>query len=407
MSWNRTSASDEKLRFIGEYLKHQDSVSDLCHAFGISRKTAYKLIRRYHEAGFEGLSELSRRPGYSPQAASDEVVALLVEARQAHPRWGPKKIRARLAREHPDVKLPALSTIGAILKRFGLVTPRKRRNRVARASTTFADCNAPNDVWCADFKGWFHAADGNRCEPLTISDAYSRLLLKCRIVPNTRFTSVRPVLEAAFRQFGLPKAIRTDNGPPFASVGLAGLSSFTIWLTRLGIVHERIEPGHPEQNGRHERMHRTLKQETALPPRATLGQQQYAFDAFRDEFNTKRPHEALGHKMPAEVYQRSERPYPDVLPEIVYPVAFVTRPIKKAGQFFWNGERVYAHRVLNGESIGLEQMTPRYWRVWFGPIQIAVFDEQRLKLIAMSPVYDRRSPQPTPESVPEPGLPHL
>jgi transposase InsO family protein len=192
----------------------------------------------------------------------------------------------------------------------------------ARAALGHAvsDCSAPNDLWCADFKGWFHAADGNRCEPLTVSDAHSRFLLKCQIVPNTSFSSVRPILEAAFREYGLPKAMRTDNGPPFASVGLGGLSSFTVWLTHLGIAHERITPGRPQENGRHERIHRTLKQETALPPRPTLGQQQCAFDEWRQEYNHKRPHEALGQKTPAEVYRPSDRAYPDVLPEIVYPV---------------------------------------------------------------------------------------
>jgi len=406
MVWRVTDVMDEKLLFIAEYLKHQESVAELCRVFNISRKTAYKIIQRYNALGLDGLRELSRKPRLSPHATQDDVIALLVEARQAHPRWGPRKILASVARNYGE-GLPAASTVGAILNRFGLVKPQKRRQRVARYSEPFAASNAPNDTWCADFKGWFHAADGNRCEPFTVSDACSRFLLKCQLVPNTRFTSVRPVLEATFREYGLPKAMRTDNGPPFASVGLASLSAFTVWLTHLGIVHERIVPGHPEQNGRHERMHKTLKQETALPPQPTLGEQQRAFDEFREEFNTKRPHEALGQRTPAEVHTPSDRKYPDVLPEIVYPVSFVTRPIKKAGQFFWDNQRIYAHRALNGETLGFEALTPRYWRVWFGPIQLAVFDAQTFKLIATKPVYEgkyrREEPPEPPEPVPEPG----
>jgi transposase InsO family protein len=325
------------------------------------------------------------------------MVELLVATRQAHPRWGPRKIRACVQRDHPDLKVPSTSTVGEVLKRFGLVKPRKRRQHVSPYTAPFSQCTEPNQVWCADFKGWFHAADGTRCEPLTISDACSRFLLRCQIVPSTRLESVQPIFETAFREFGLPKTIRTDNGPPFASVGLAGLSSLTVWWTHLGIVHERIDPGHPEQNGRHERMHRTLKQETTLPPQPTADDQQRAFDTWREEYNQKRPHEALGDRTPAEVYAPSTRRYPDKLPAITYPVRFALRPIKKSGQFYWDGVRVYAHRTLDGETLGFERLTARYWRVWFGPIELGVFDSKTLQLIAAKSAYQRLIPTDAPK----------
>jgi transposase InsO family protein len=409
MPWGAICAVDSKLQFIAEYLKHEESVAELCRWFGISRKTGYKLINRYEQAGLDGIHELSRRPHRSPHAISDDIAGLLVEERTAHPRWGPRKVLGSLERQHADLKLPAPSTVGDLFKRLGLVKDRKRRDRTRPHTTPLAEATAPNMIWCADFKGWFHAGDGSRCEPLTITDAYSRFLLKCQLVRNSRFESVKPVFEAAFREFGMPRVIRTDNGPPFASVGLAGLSELSIWWIRLGIRPERIQPGHPEQNGRHERMHRTLKQETALPPSPTIKQQQAAFDHFRREYNCHRPHEALGQRTPAELYEASSEPMPATLPEMVYPMNFVIRPIKKSGQFYWDGHRVYTHYNLNGETIGFEQVTPRYWRVYFGPIPIALFDAQAHKLIAQAARYDRLSlatqSRPRPRSRLEWGAP--
>ena len=218
MPWKEICAMDEKVRFIGDWLRDEHTISDLCRAYGISRKTGYKIIARYDAVGLDGLRDDSRRPKVSPRALPEAMVELIVATRQAHPRWGPRKIRGCIQREHPGLKVPWASTIGEVLKRFGLVKPRKRRQRVSPYTAPFSECTEPNQLWCADFKGWFRAADGNRCEPLTISDAFSRFLIRCQIVPNTRIESVRPIFEAAFREFGLPKTIRTDNGPPFASV---------------------------------------------------------------------------------------------------------------------------------------------------------------------------------------------
>ena len=269
MPWKATCTMDQRMKFIVNYLEHEYPMAALCREFGISRKTGYKFVSRYLEDGLDGLKDRSRSRYHHPNAIPDILEKLIVKARISHPSWGPKKLRAWLIRQDSAVRWPASSTIGEILTRHGLTVPRRRSRKTRAYDQPFVDCDYPNAVWSADFKGWFKTGDGTRCDPLTITDNYSRYLFRCQAVKPTNFYAVKPVFEAAFREFGLPVAIRTDNGPPFATTTVGSLSRLSIWWLKLGIIPERIEPGKPAQNGRHERMHRTLKRETASPPKQT------------------------------------------------------------------------------------------------------------------------------------------
>ena len=298
MPWKETCPMDERVKFIGMYLEGELSMVELCRQFGVERKTGYKWVHRYEQGGPAGLVDRSRAPHHHPNAVVREIEDAIVTLRGRRPRWGPKKLRVKLGRREPPVSWPAASTIGEILQRHGLVVSRRRKRRTPPYVAPLLSAEQPNDVWCADFKGWFRTGDGSRCDPFTLSDSASRLLLRCQAVLHPDEESVRPVLDAAFREFGLPRAIRTDNGPPFATTTVRGLSRLSVWWIKLGIVPERIEPAKPAQNGRHERLHRTLKQETASPPARTLRLQQRAFDQFREYDNHDRPHEALEQQTP-------------------------------------------------------------------------------------------------------------
>ena len=272
------------------------------------------------------------------------------------------------------------STIGEILRRHGLTVPRKKRPRATPNSQPLRHATGANTVWCADFKGWFRCQDGSRCDPLTISDAYSRFLLRCQVVKHPDGLHCKPLFEATFREYGLPDCLRIDNGAPFASVGVGGLSELSVWWIKLGIRPERIEPGKPAQNGRHERMHRTLKEETAQPPHANLREQQKAFDQFRQEYNQERPHAALKGKTPAECYQESPRPYPSRIEPVEYPADFTVRQVSEGGQIRWNRAYVFVGRALGGEPIGLEPIAEGLWRVWFSFYELGEFDEAQLAI---------------------------
>ena len=372
---------DERMKFIGMYLGHELSMAALCQEFVISRKTGYKLIRRYIEEGPIGLADRSRAPHTQPHAVSEQLEEAVLAARRAHPTWGPKKLRAWLQRWHATAKWPAASTIGQILSRHGLTVPRRRSRKTRVYDQPFVGCNHPNAVWSADLKGWFVTGDGRRCDPLTITDNYSRYLFRCQAVKNVDHCSIQPVFEAAFREYGLPHAIRTDNGPPFASTTVGGLSRLSIWWLKLGIVPERIEPGKPSQNGRHERMHRTLKQETATPPRRTWRAQQRAFDYFREEYNQDRPHEAIDQHTPADLYYSSVQPYPQFLPEMTYPEEYVTRKVYDKGSIVWNCRLIYLSETLGGELVGLRQVSDRLWDIYFGPVKLAQLDSHEKRLI--------------------------
>ncbi len=365
---------EQRRDFVEKWRLGQEDFAELCRRYGISRQTGYKWVKRYEAEGGSGLEEHSRAPHHSPQAMSAEVAGQVIELRQQHPRWGPRKLRAYFKNQEPDRNWPASSSIGGLLRREGLARSRRLRRRTPRYSEPLAHAAGPNQVWCADFKGWFLCSNGERCDPLTISDAYSRYLLRCQAVEKSDGAHVRGIFEAAFRECGLPEAIRTDNGPPFAAAAPAGLSRLGMWWLRLGIRHERIEPGCPEQNGRHERMHQTLKQETAMPPAANLRRQQEAFQRFQDEYNQQRPHEALEYRTPASVYRASPRAYPARLPELEYPDGAQMRKVADNGLMYWKCRRLFVSKVLSGEWVGLVPSEQDFFEVYYGPVLLGWFD---------------------------------
>lgn len=380
MPWKEHGVVEERLRFIEDWNSGDWSMAELCRFYGVSRGTGYKWVDRYELGGVDGLRDQSRAPHQHPNAVGSELEGLVISVREKHASWGAPKIRAWLQREHTGKEIPAESTIGAILKRNGLTVPHKRRRVSRSASKPLAHAGAPNAVWCADYKGWFRTADGTRIDPLTISDAYSRYLFRCQALAAADYVHSKPVFEAAFREHGLPERMRTDNGAPFGSNGESGLTGLTVWWIKLGIVPEHIAPGKPQQNGRHERMHRTLKQETASPPAANRRRQQERFDGFRREYNEERPHEALAQKTPASCYQPSARPYPGRLREVEYPAHWEVRRVAPGGQIRWHANYVFVAHPLAGEPVGLEQIDDDCWRVWFSFYEIGTLDTSTLKI---------------------------
>lgn len=365
---------DKRNEFIEKWLKHDSAFSDLCEAYEISRKTGYKWVGRFKDDGRMGLEDRSRAPLTHPQAIEDEIAQQVIAERERHPSWGARKIQESLRRQKPAVSWPAASSIGELLKRQGLIVGRQARRRTPPYSEPLGHAAAPNQVWCADFKGWFRCGDGRRCDPLTITDGFSRYLLQCRAVPKTDGVHTRAVFEAVFREYGMPEAIRTDNGPPFASLAPGGLSRLSMWWLRLGLRHERIDPGCPQQNGRHERMHKTLKQETATPPRRNVRQQQQAFEAFQQEYNRKRPHQALDYRVPADLYIGSLRNYPARIPELAYPNGVQFRRISQQGSLKWRTERTFISEVMARETVGLLETDEDLFEVYYGPLLLGWFD---------------------------------
>jgi transposase InsO family protein len=375
MPWKERKALDERREFLKEWSRQEESLAELCRRYAISRPTAYKWIDRYECGGEAALEQQSRAPLHHPQAISASVADCVLQVRARHPRWGPRKIKAFLEGRERKLIIPAASSIGEMLRREGLSHPRVRRRRTPGCATPPREVGAPNDLWCTDFKGWFLCGNGQRCDPLTISDACSRFGLRCRAVEHTDGVRVRAVYEGVFRKNGMPWRIRSDNGPPFATRAPAGLSQLSIWWLHLGITHERIRPGHPEENGQQERLHETLKQETASPPAATLRQQQDRFRKFEFEYNHERPHEALGYRTPAEVYVPSPRTYPAKLPELEYPAGAILRQVSAPGQLKWRSEKVFISNVLQGEIVGLvEQEEEDFYEVYLGPLLLGWFD---------------------------------
>ena len=375
MPWKDTSIESERLQFIERHTAGEETVAELCRRSGISRKTGYKIIGRYEAYGEDGLLDLSRAPHSHPNATPVEVAERIIEAKRTHPTWGPKKIVAWLHYFEPYLPWPSSSTAGTILDRAGLVRRRKRRRRATRWGEPFAHARCPNDVWAIDLKGWFRTDDGMRIDPLTAQDAMSRYLLVCDALDRPAGPDVKRSLERTFREYGIPRAIRTDNGPPFASVGLGSLSPLSAWWVKLGIVPERIEPGHPEQNGRIERLHRTLKAETATPPKATWRRQRRALEHFKYTYNFERPHEALGQQPPSRLYSPSIRPYPARISSPEYQAGVTVRSVRSNGQIKWKGDMVYVSESLRGEPIGLVQIDERTWSIQFGPLMIGLLDD--------------------------------
>ncbi len=329
-------------------------MTELAARYRISRKTAYKWTDRYEADPAAGLGDRSRAPKIYGRAMADPIREAILALRRGHPHWGPKKLRAILRARQPRTAWPAASTMGDLLRRAGLSEPRRRVRYVVPLTQPLAAVQAPNDVWTADFKGWFRTADRTRCDPLTVADAYSRFVFCCRIVaPSAR--GVRPWFERAFREYGLPRALRTDNGSPFATTGVGQLSHLAVWWLKLGIQLDRIDRGHPEQNGRHERFHLTLQQETTTPPAATPRQQQRRFDRMRREFNTVRPHEALGQTPPAGHYVPSPRAYPRTLEDAWYDATHQVRRVRPRGEIKWQGDSVFISEAVRGELVGLAE----------------------------------------------------
>ena len=370
---------DQRLQFLSSYQREEMSVTDLCHEFGISRPTAYRWINRYKEVGPEGLLDLSRRPHSCSHATPDAVVNAILSLRAKYPSWGARKLKARLEKIEPGVGWPAASTFGSILSRAGLTSPTKKKRRTTPYSEPFSEVTAPNQLWCMDFKGYFMTGDGTRCDPFTITDAHSRYLIRCQVVSRMDLSQVRAICEAAMREYGLPARIRTDNGAPFAGTGLLGLSKLSLGWMKMGIVHERIQPGRPQQNGRHERMHRTLKVDTASPPAATLRLQQKRFDRFRHVFNHVRPHEGLNNETPGSLYQPSTKMFPRAVAEYIYPNGFVTRRVNNSGDISWQKDRVFISEVFRFEELGLEEVEEDFYKVFFREVEIGEFDVEALR----------------------------
>lgn len=394
MPWREVCSMDERMRFICELKTHGASMTELCEEFGVSRKTGYKWLARYDRHGGAGLLERSHAAQVVPWAITAAAAEAIVGLRQARPSWGPKKLRAKLLERGPGQQWPAPSTIGDLLRRQGLSQRRKRRRCAMPPASPLSAAVAPNEVWCIDFKGWFRTGDGARCDPLTLSDAYSRYLLCATVVAAPGYADCRHVLERVFREYGLPRAMRSDNGAPFASVGAAGLSRLSVWWIKLGITPERIEPGKPAQNGRHERMHKTLKAECASPPAANRNAQQRRLDEFRAEFNHQRPHEALGQTTPAAHYAPSPRPYPARLEDPSYPADYALRRVRSRGEIKWQGELVFIGEALTNEIIGLVETEAGDAEVYFGPLRVGLIDGVSLKLLRLERSTVGRGGQP-------------
>jgi transposase InsO family protein len=371
---------DQRTQFIAAYLRDHLSVTELCELYGVSRKTGYKWIDRYLMHGPQGLEERSRRPSTSPRQTPDHVVAAILEARRRHPSWGAKKLLSILCKRHPRWPWPARSTVCDILSRHGLVPKKRKRRVIGHPGKPTSSIDAPNDVWSADFKGHFKMGDGHYCYPLTITDGYSRFLLSCQALSSTSVAEAKPVFMRVFKEFGLPRRIRTDNGVPFATNTLARLSQLSAWWVRLGILPEFIEPGKPQQNGRHERMHRTLKAETTRPPGANLRAQQQKFNHFRDEFNHERPHEGLDMRTPAACYEPSPRAMPHKPLPFEYPDRFEVRYVSANGGIRWNRQWVNVSTTCAGEYVGLEEIDDGVWNVYFGPLTLGRLLERHMRI---------------------------
>jgi putative transposase len=371
MPWKETCCVDQRLLFIAKLNEGTVSVSELCRSFGISRKTAYKWLDRYEELGPAGLQTRQSAPRSHPHATPESVISALIELRKEHSTWGPKKLRGHLVTL--GVAVPAASTVGALLKTHGLIKPRRRRVYPPRQPSTLAEATRPNDTWCADFKGHFALGDKTRCYPLTMTDLVSRYLLKCEGMTKTDGACVKPHFERAFREFGLPLRIRSDNGPPFATTGIGGLSELSVWWVKLGIFPERIEPGKPQQNGAHERFHKTLAEDTARPASATASDQQRSFDRFRGIYNDKRPHEHLGQTTPASHYAPSRRTMPPAPKSPEYGDDVKVRKLDEKGRLLFAGQtsKTLVSKLLAKEPVGLVPTGEDQYRLYFGPVLLA------------------------------------
>lgn len=370
-----------RIRFIADYQRDLFSFSELCGRYGISRKTGYKWVQRYMSEGPSGLQDRSHSTHSCPHSTAAEIADALLQLRKRHPSWGAKKLLAKLAERQPGWTLPARSTAHDLLRRHGLIDRKRRRQRRPHPGRPSTEADQPNRIWTADFKGHFRTGNGRYCYPLTLADAHSRFLLAVDGLTATTDALARGVFERSFREFGLPERIRSDNGVPFAAYTLGRLSRLSAWWIRLGIRPELIEPGKPQQNASHERMHRTLKAETTRPAAASLRAQQRRFDLFRCQFNEERPHEALNLRPPASLYQPSPRPYPRKLPPLDYPAHFEVRLVSRNGGIRWHNRWLNITTVLADEHVGFEEIDDGLWTLYYSTIELGRLDERTFKIV--------------------------
>ena len=386
MPWNETHIMDQKVQMISDHINGNYGPTELSRIYGVSRKTIYKWINRYSQDPERGLADRSRAPYSRPNAVPEPVKQIIIETKLKYPHLGPKKVMLYLRRQSPDQYWPANSTAGVILAKAGLVRPLRRKARVSPTTLPFASCNRANSVWSADYKGDFKLGDHNRCYPLTVSDNYSRYLLACQGLPNTRYEHAKAVFERLFYQYGLPRSVRTDNGAPFASTAFGGLSRLSAWWVRLGIRPERIEKGKPNQNGRHERMHRSLKDGAISPARYSLKAQQKAFDQYRQEYNHIRAHESLKDQVPADVYRPSNRSLPSKLCDINYDSGFAIRKVRYNGEIKWQGQTVYLSQLLAKQPIGFKQISDNRWSIYYSFYLLGYWNRKKQKLEPVQPI---------------------
>jgi len=380
MPWSETSAMEQRVQFIRDWLTKRHTVSELCAMYAVSRKTDHKWIERYLRHGPDGLMERSHEAHVQHNKTAPEVEQALLGLRLRHPSWGAKKLLHVLGLREPMMALPGRSTVCDILSRNGLISKTPRRRTVGHPGRPGSAIVLANDCWSADFKGQFRTGDGAYCYPLTVTDNFSRYLLGCQALEGTTHEGAKAVFTRLFKEFGLPRRIRTDNGTPFAAASLGRLSQLSVWWLKLGVVPELIEPGKPQQNGRHERMHRTLKAETTRPAAANGRAQQRKFNAFVREFNHERPHEALDMRTPAQLYQPSPHEMPSKLAPMEYPDRFEVRYVSANGGIRWHKQWVNVSSVLMGEHVGLEEIDDGQWDVYFGPLKLGRLHDRLMRI---------------------------
>jgi len=383
MPWTITNTMNLKVQLIADWQSSQLNITDLSNKYGISRPTVYKWVSRYEEQGVDGLKDQSRTPLRNPNQTHTDIVDLIIKEKQKNLKRGPKKVYHQLKRRYPDIVFPAPSTIGELLKKNNLVKPRKKRFKVPPYTEPFRSCQKPNDVWSVDYKGQFYTKDKHVCYPLTISDNNSRYLLACHGLPGPRYSETKTMFEKVFREYGLPEAIRSDNGIPFSSKSLGGLSRLSIWWIQLGIIPERIDKGCPEQNGRHERMHRTLKDETLQPISRNMKEQQKRFDLFRFDYNNYRPHESLGQDVPNDHYKCSKRPYVEKTMMPDYDLDYIVRHVRSNGEIKFKGQLYYLAELLTGHPIGLKEEADGQWQIYYSFQPIGILDLRKNKILRL------------------------
>ncbi len=377
MAWGEIKVEHQRELFIKTYLEKRFSLADICRQFDISRKCGYKWINRFEEEGLEGLKDRSRMPLHSPNATDSEVVTAILKLKFEWAKWGPKKILGHLKKHSPHILWPSRTTIGNIFEKYGLIKRRKLRKRLAERKDPLSECNASNDIWCIDFKGWSLTRDNKKCDPFTVMDAFSRFLLCCRKLNANDTCHVWATFERLFREYGLPFRIRSDNGPPFATLGAGRLSKLSINFIKAGVIPEWIDPGEPQQNGRHERMHLTLEQE-GINSLNNLEEQIKDLENFSEYYNFIRPHEALDQKCPGDIYNTSQRYWSGRLQSPEYSREFKVGKVKSCGKMSWQHKEIYIGRVFEGEPIGLKQ--EEELKAYYGPIQLGIIKENKLEI---------------------------